>query len=263
MGTICAVDGNESMDPGAARDLLAAVDRAVEIRDRVMRLADPVAGSLAAADASIPHARWVYVTASIALGVAADHLMTWRGIVRSGSIPVHAPMTLLRSALEAAVLTRWVVDDRCDAQTRVARGIAAEIDNHRERGLFEDAIHAGPRPPRVGLSGAERRAELAAARDAAQIPRVALPGKTSLAADYGAPGHADLTWLYRLLSAFAHGKEWSYFGTTMGPPVASPMPGVQRGRVTASDNILVGTSSRVALCVEIAVIDAERYLREP
>jgi hypothetical protein len=245
--TLLGMESQGPMDSQAARDLVAAVDRAVEIRDRVTRLGDPFPGSVAAIDATIPHARWVVVTAAIALGVAADHMVTWRNIVHAGSIPIYAPMTLLRSALEAAVLTRWVVDPRCDPTSRVARGIAAEIDNHRERGLFEVAVHAPPRPPGTGMSGADRQAELAAARDAAKIPRVELLGMTGLAAAFGAPGYADVSWLYRLLSAFAHGKEWSLFGTAMEPPVPAATPGVKRGRVTSKDTVLIGSTSRVAL----------------
>ncbi|MGO9181051.1 MAG: hypothetical protein ACLQBX_15040 [Candidatus Limnocylindrales bacterium] len=36
------------------------------------------AGSLAAADAVVPHVRWVIASANMVVGVAADHLLGWK-----------------------------------------------------------------------------------------------------------------------------------------------------------------------------------------
>ncbi len=63
----------------------------------------------------------------MAIGVAVDHLYAWQQLVSAGPIPIYAPITLLRAALEAGVTTRWLVDPRRIAMERVGRGIAGPL----------------------------------------------------------------------------------------------------------------------------------------
>jgi hypothetical protein len=81
----------------------------------------------------------------------------------------------------------------------------------------------------------------------------------TIEAAYG-PGYSDVTWLYRLAIAFAHGKPWALHATSMGPDVPSGTAGVLHGTVAASDLVVIGTTLRVTDAVEAAVADLERYL---
>ena len=249
-----------SMEPRVTAELRRAVGRADQIHARAQGVPrDPIPGSLAASDSAVPHARWVLLSANMALGVASDHLTAWKLVVESRLIPIYSPMTLLRAALEGAVLCRWLVDPRPDALERVARGVVAQVADYDERHKWEAAIRAPEPPPGAGKSGAGRLADLIAARAADGIPVVRLPGATDLAKRFGAPGYRDVSGYYRLMSAFAHAKPWALHATTLGPSTATS-PGVQGGVVTSSDLVLIGATHLVAGLVETAVMDVEAYL---
>lgn len=250
------------MEPEAAVELKRAVDRADEIHARAQGVPrEPRPGSLAASDAAVPHARWVILSANMALGVASDHLTAWKLLVESRVIPIYSPMTLLRAALEAGVLCRWLVDPRPDPLERVARGVAAQVADYDERRKWEVTIAAPEeRPPGGGKSGAARLADLKAARDADDIPVIRLPRATDLAQGFGAPGYRDVSGFYRLMSAFAHAKPWALHATTLGPSAAMSTPGLQGGQVTISDHVVVRATNMVAGVVETAVMDIEAYL---
>lgn len=259
--TLPAMTDDKTMEPEAVVELRRAVDRADAIRERDRRMVrDPRPGSLASVDAAIPHARWVQMSARMALGVASDHLTSWKLIVDGRLIPIYSPMTLLRAALEGAVMCRWLVDSRPDPLERVARGIAAQLADYDERRKWEAAIGAQERPPGAGRSGAERLADLVAARDADGIPTVHLPGMTDLAKQFGAPGYRDISGFYRLMSAFAHAKPWALHATKLEPAGPSSVPGLRGGEVTSSDAILIRATDLVAGLVETAVMDLESYL---
>lgn len=107
---------------------------------------EPRPGSTAAVDLQrSPHARWIQTSASIALGGAADHLSTWQVVVQARRLPTYAFATLLRAALEAALVTRWLVDSRVSPGERVGRGIAAQLADYAERAKSRQPL------PRLGL----------------------------------------------------------------------------------------------------------------
>jgi hypothetical protein len=203
------------MNPAAYAALMEQVRRADALRERTdARNHEPRADSLAAGDAAIPHARFVRLVADVAMAVAADHLLTWQLVVTRGVIPIYAPMTLLRSAVESAVKVRWVVDNRIAGPRRVGRGVAAQVEDYDERRKFEVSVKAGPRPPGAGKSAADRLADLVADRDRDGVPIEHVPSYTDLTRDYGVPSRSDTQWLYRLMSAFAHGTPGPSTGRT-------------------------------------------------
>src|SRR5260370_21859733 len=141
------------MEPAATDELRRAVNRADEIHVRAQGVPrDPRPGSAAESDGAVPHARWVLLSANMALGVASDHLTTWKLVVDGRIIPIYSPMTLLRTALEAAVLCRLLVDPRPEPLERVARGVAAQVADYDERRKWEAAIGAPERPLRTRKS---------------------------------------------------------------------------------------------------------------
>lgn len=254
-----------NMDPDAARELRTTLLRVDDLRSRAgRRPPEARPGALGAADADVPHARWVVAGANMAIGVAVDHLYAWQQLVGAGPIPIYAPMTLLRTALEAAVTTRWLVDPRPSARERVGRGIAAQLDDYDERRKFETIARArtpGYPPPSAGAKSApDRIADLKADRDGAEIPVVRLLGPTELMKNWGAPGHQDFTWLYRLLSAFAHAKPWALHATNIGPTGPSDTAGLSSGVVTASDLVLCGATIAVTDTTAAALAELEAYL---
>jgi hypothetical protein len=247
------------MDPEAVQELRTALARldALHSRAEAVNGTDPQAGSAGAADAALPHARFVLTNAGRSLTVAVDHLGAWSLIVQAGTIPLFAPMTLLRAALEAASLARWLIDADVASATRVARGVAVQLADHEERKRFETAgeIPAGP----GGKSAAGRAADLRAARDRDGVPLLPVERATTLAKLYGPPGHADRSWLYRLTSAFAHGKEWALLAMTLGQTEAAG-EGYGRGLMSANDKLVAGTTTLTVLQVELSVGAMEAYV---
>ena len=91
------MDDHVPMDPEATAELRRAVDRARPIHATVQGVfRAPQPGSIAASDAAIPHARWVLLSADMALGVASDRLTAWKLLVESRLIPIYSPMALFR-----------------------------------------------------------------------------------------------------------------------------------------------------------------------
>jgi hypothetical protein len=197
------------------------------------------------------------------LNVSVDHLFAWGLIIRGGLLPIYSEMTLLRGALEGALISRWLLDPRATPMTRVAQGVAAQRDDYDERRKFEESIKAPPRPAGAGKSGADRLADLTKVRDRDGIPVVPFRRATYLAAGYGVPGYSDISWLYRLVSAFAHAKEWALTATTLGLSTDAHTPGVKYGGVTASESIVLSATGIVIDHVETAVAEYQAYLGLP
>lgn len=252
----------------AIRKMLSGLDDLQRGRVKASQ-AVPDKGSLAAADAAFPDARFVGIHAFQAISVALDHLLVWRLVVHGPIVPYAAHLTLLRAALEGAIRARWLLDCTIDSRTRVARGWAARRDDQVERDKFETSTEGDddeePHEPVSGKTARERLEELEAARLAtlhhkdptAGIPRVGFTDTTALMI---ASGHER--W-YRLASAAAHGgKEWGLAAAVLTrSPDPTSSPGVGHGTVSASEDVAVALTSVVLRAVRYAVADAEAYVR--
>jgi len=207
-----------------------------------------------------PLGRHPLTLATTALSVAADHLRTWVIVMRVGPMPIYGAYTLLRAAIETAALCRWLVDPSETSEERVARGVAALLEDYRQRRSFEVSFHAaGSRTS--GKSGAERYAELVADRDAALIRCIVVPSATDMLLAYGPPDESrGRDWPYRLASSFAHGYSWSLLASTIGEGVPSA-EGLSLGRISASEGVLLLIASKTREGVELAVADLETYMR--
>jgi hypothetical protein len=241
------------------RELATAFARIEPLNARTEALArmDPLPGSLAAGDITVPHARFVLINAGRALAFAIDHLRAWAAIAHGGVMPIFAPMTLLRSSLESASLARWLVEPAIDARTRVARGVAYQLQDHEERNRFEAAgeILAPP----GGKSAKARKDDLLTARERDGLPVVEVERPTSLARRYGPPGRADRSWLYRLASAFTHGREWALLATNLGEG-ESAGEGIGRGYLSANEVMVAGATTLTVSQVERAIEAVESYV---
>jgi hypothetical protein len=130
-------------------------------------------------------------------------MLAWRNLyVRGRVVPTFAHMTLLRSVIEGASTTRWLVQASATSSTRVARGIGAALADLEERGKVErlaapETLSRGRR----GKSAADRITDMRASAAAAG-QSIETRGHTWLAEHHG-PGAAT----YRVLCAFAHGGQ--------------------------------------------------------
>jgi hypothetical protein len=242
--------------------LLAGVDEIWRRREATL-LRPSARGSLAAADAALPDARFVSIYAGQALGSAVDHLHAWRLLVRGGEIPYLAYLTLLRGALEGAVRCRWLVDSRVDSGVRVGRGYAARRDDQKERRKWETSVAAivGSIPSKApgALSAAERLERLddpeaIRKREQAGVRSVGFTDTTALMKSYRVE-----PW-YRLASGGAHAKEWALGAADMRQALDRPAnPGVQHGTVSASAPVALELTREAVQAVRTALEEAEAY----
>lgn len=257
--------GASDFDPEMTAEiirLLAGVDGLSRRREAVLGRS-PARGSLAAADAALPDARFVSIFAGQALGSAVDYLHAWRLLTRGGEIPFWAHFALLRGALEGAVRCRWLVDSGVDSGVRIGRGYAARRDDQEERRKWETSV-AGIRGSMPSgepgpLSAAERLARLDAPeairkRSEAGVQSVSFTNTTALMKSY------ELEPWYRLASGAAHAKEWALAATDLRQAPDQPSTAaVRHGVVTASAPVALALTTVAVRAVRTALEDVEAY----
>ena len=237
------------------------------IMGRVERLRQGFEGSSdAARDSAVRNGSLAWSFGAAALQVGFDHLRAWRHLHASGMQPPFAHWTLLRGAVEGAVVTRWL----CSASTtneRRARGIGAQLADFGQRQGFEARVVATmPKVAAPRVSAHERISRLRAEADADGLHGERLPGPTSLVTSLAPPAElsgakVDAEVLYRILSAFAHAKMWAM-------PVANDVvrgekvelaPELAVTVVTAPADIVWLLTDWAVTCLRLAVDDFERY----
>ena len=170
-------------------------------------------------------------------------------------------MTLLRGAIESASLCRWLIDPTATSAQRVQRGVAAQLKDWDESRKFEEASGAD-KLPRTGeaRTGRQRVDELVETRRASGVPEMSVPAFVKLCDDYAIAGELGGNALYRLASAFAHGKQWTLLVSESEPPpgaTSTTEPGPRR--VSASDTLSAGVTHCAVRTFEAAVVDFEHY----
>jgi hypothetical protein len=198
-------------------DTLARVPALIERFEALIR-ADRAAESPASDDATYPAGRSAWDLATSAWASGGDNLLAWHHLRLGASIqPFAAHYTLIRGALEGAVACRYLLDPYISAGTRRRRAAAAQMEDFDERRKFEDAIQAPAFVP-PAMSGADRLAEFKqllvdngiASDD--EVGGLRTMGVTDRCGHYGLLSGRDGSWLYRLLSAYAHGMQWQNYG---------------------------------------------------
>jgi hypothetical protein len=255
------------MDPAAVAELRRLLRDVAELRRRLeTALRTPAAlGSHAAADDTLPDARFVTIYAGQALTVAIDHLNAWRLLANGLEIPILAHLSLLRGALEGAVRCRWHVDATVGSGTRVGRAFAARRDDQEERRKFERSPEGGARSPQPteGKSAVQRLAELSdpeaiKARDAAGILAVGFTDTTPLMIAYG------LERWFRLTSGLTHGKEWAVTATVLDVSAEPPLtPDVGYATISVSEPVAVALTGIAVRAVRIALAELAAYRSGP
>jgi len=227
------MNGEEARPPGGMLDQATAASLASALGPvdaLAARLGsvvgNPPPGSLHDLDCRRPLGRFVHELAHAALSVSVDHLLGLQAMLRSAH-PVYSHMTLLRGALETACLGRWLLDPSASSAERVTRGVAAQVEDFDQRRKFEAAASIDRLPrPSPGRSGAQRRDEVEAQRDANGIPTrrvpesLRLPPRGRAGLRHRLPDHHGGHLLVRSAVPRARGREAR--GTAAAPSTTSP-----------------------------------------
>ncbi len=233
--------GGGNQDPRITAGLASTLAQAPVLFDQLhaLTLSGPSDGSEAAAAIGPPLAHHSAILSADHLSTGLEHLVTWNRLLLGGVQPYASHITLVRGALEGSVTCRWLVDPRADAAERTRRGVALLLDDYKNRADFERDFGIPPeaiKPP--AKSGADRAKELQTERDAAGIGRIDVPRMTARFGGYLGLEPAFGRAIYRLLSAYAHGRQWKGLTVTHvlsdAPPDAT---GAREAKVTANDDM--------------------------
>lgn len=170
-------------DPKATAKIgraLAIVDDLTARLAAVVKLTTFLAGSRAAGDTSLstligaapPQEGGALASSSL------DHLLTWRHTLTSGLQPTYAHMTLLRGAMEAAVVARWLVDPDAGPKERVARAAAWLRESYLTRRRVETTLGVPVIPPAQPAN--DRLADLGREVGSLRLPARPVPKMTTL-----------------------------------------------------------------------------------
>jgi hypothetical protein len=158
--------------------------------------------------------------AELLLFAAGDHLRTIVAIADTGNVPSFALFTLLRSAAEAAVRARHLLEPQLDDSARLARSLNERLSNLAEQGkvvlddehLMERISHLEQRAQQLGI---EVRSNKQGKTDSFGEPRQSM---VALFARYLKGGDTG----YRVLSAYAHSMQWMLVRSARAKPSTEP-----------------------------------------
>jgi hypothetical protein len=210
--------GEMSQDPRITAALLRlaeAVPRLAADAEALLR-ADVGHGSRAASDLGRTPASATEPTrpligleprllASDQVASALDHLATWRAVLLAGQQPTGAHMTLLRSAILAAAVARWLVDRDAAPQTRLERAVAWLHEDYRLRAQVERLSRARGGPD--WRPATERAADLDAAAAGLGLGATPLLNDTDMVKAHGPHRRKDRNEVtFAVASAYAHSR---------------------------------------------------------
>jgi hypothetical protein len=110
------------------------LERVLEAADKFVQYAvdPPVPGSQTARAYAIDQ-REAFDLAYASLFTVEDHLRTILVIVKAGTLPCFSPFTLLRTAAEAAVRAKYLLEPALTHEQRLGRALNVRLDNLREQ----------------------------------------------------------------------------------------------------------------------------------
>lgn len=240
-------------DQKVSQDLLAALAGVAELRTRRDALhGEPTVGSVAHTESTHAVCQFAWVQASTAVAVAIDNLIAWNALLRDAKLqPFVAHYSLLRASLEAGVTARWICAPDISPMERAARGIAVQRTSFDERRRFETAVSStAPKRSGKARSGAFRLDVLDRASRRWHIPRRE-PTMVDLHREFAQPAGAMLRGdlLYRLLSGFAHGRDWAQLAMSSVIENRAPLEGRPGTAKLTAGGALTVYATRVAFAV--------------
>lgn len=252
----------DNQDPRITAKLVEVLSQAPVLFDRLTSTSRAGAkpGSAAATDEASPLGHHVRIMAIDHLTTGIDHLVMWNRLLTSGVQPYASHVTLIRGAMEGAVTARWLIDPREDSAERVRRGVALLLEDYGNRRDFERDFGIAGTIKLPAKSAEVRRAELKAERIAAKIGPTQAPKMTTLFGGYIGLPPARGRAVYRLLSAWAHGKQWK--GITAKFEVvegAVAVPGGKLVKVTANDDLSLNLTTLGMMTATRALNELDAY----
>jgi hypothetical protein len=223
----------------------------------------PAEGSPAAADRDrfdgIGSYSWVF--AGQVLGVAMDHAEAWVRLFESHGLPRYAHLTLLRATLEAAVTVRWLIS-AVTPEGRVAAAVSLLEEDLVDWDRLVESFPGSTAPDDAAAHAkvlAEMRAQVAAAGLQTKRP----PSTSDRVRDFGAHPGRKSDWIFRILSAPAHGSTWSISLGEIGDEVEALVRGAGTVKVRAHPLLASNATTIVVSTLAAAVTDFEGYVGRP
>lgn len=248
-------------DPQVTEILLTTLGEAAALRERYVDVVfhEPAEGSHAEEDRALPLGANPFQLGMVAWIVGADNGLSWFDLLQAGVQPMSAHYNLARASIEGAVTCQWLLDPDVGSEERRRRGAIAQLNDYRNRRAFEQSAGgyaAPPVPP--AQSGAQLYDAHAAQMTALGMPFSAMPEMGKLFGRYSAG-----EWLYRLLSAHAHGKQWGLFTQTKAALIPGILPDTFRAKFTADDSFTIVAARLAVHCLTSALAEAASYLGQP
>jgi hypothetical protein len=188
--------------------------------------------------------------------VTADQLTAF---IKTVSDPVEtiAPYTCVRSLLEAAALSCWILDPAIDARIRVARSLALRYEGILQQQKWARAAGEDPGKASTRLDEVAKVAQslgyqaIKDARGQHCGAGMRMPSVTDIIRDM-----LDEEPLYRLLSAVAHGHHWAIhrlsFALAPSQDSISPISGANLRGVTKQANVVGFAMLVIAAAIALA-----------
>ena len=170
-------------------------------------------------------------------------------------------------------MARWVLDD--SEGNRISRGVSLHYEDLRQRSNFEKASGISDKLSEPARTARDRQDELREAASTAAtfgdsgLVLVKVPKYVELARMYpassvpGSPGGSpeDGEWLYRLLSGYAHSRQWVM---GLGAAETTPLPfEAVLARSTLNHEWLLSVFDRVMSQIDTAKAALGQYLAGP
>lgn len=176
-------------------------------------------------------------------------------------MPTYAHFSLIRTAHESAWLAYSLVEPGMTRHTRLARGVAAQRDDLYERSRVEQTMGSPTFAP-PAKSAIDRLADLLDTAEEAglttldkrekRILRSPLPSSVELFDQYEPVKEAKGSYLYRLYSGYAHGKQWALTQGAIASEIATPS-GTKIASVTSDPQRAVAATQRAVNAMEAAI----------
>lgn len=245
-------------DEDIRQKLDGTLRQVVQLRDvyEQIRVVSPANGSPGATDVALQFGAWPWILATNSWIVGADHAHTWYVLNVVNMLPMAAHYSMARGAIEAGVVCRWLLDPSVDSYERRRRGAIAQLDDYRNQRAFESDIQASTPKASAGRAASQYR-ELEATLKMLGIKSESPPSMIELYDRYASGG-----WLYRFLSAHAHGKNWGVLSGAMvdldrWPGAADTVMAMS---VSANHETTLAAAEYALRTLASAVADMARYV---
>jgi hypothetical protein len=190
-----------------------------------------------------------------------DHAEAWVRLFESHGLPQYAHLTLLRATLEAAVTVRWLIS-AVTPEGRVAAAVSMLEEDLVDWDRLVDSFPGSADPDDTAVHAkvlGEIRAQVAVAGFQTKRP----PSTSDRVRDFGVHPGPKTDWIFRILSAPAHGSTWSISLGEVGDEVEPLVRGARTVKVRAHPLLASNATSIVVSTLVAAVTDFERYVGRP